>query len=112
MADSSNIHDLFKVVKDHPDFAGGAIFTREDVAGVLFEPDGGWEDDDPGDPAEGSSVPHDLVAKVTPADLISAQEAIEAFIFEGSYTWRDAISDRVKFDVWISEKAAERRGGD
>jgi len=36
------IHDAFDRLCEHPDFAGGAIFTREDVAHALFEPaDGG-----------------------------------------------------------------------
>lgn len=47
MGQSEDINELFDRVRKHPDYAGGTIWTREDVADALFEPPGGWGEERP-----------------------------------------------------------------
>jgi hypothetical protein len=84
-----DIYDLWEAVQKHPDFAGGAVFTREQVAHALFEPDGLWPD-----PARPESV-----ARVTEEILHSARVTTEAYIHRQIYTWQEAIRENVPYLV-------------
>ena len=78
---SDSIHDLFRKVQEHPDYAGGAIFVREDVATGLHP----WEDPTP-----------ELVASITDEQLEQAKTTINSYIFNGTYTWATAIFENVE----------------
>lgn len=82
---SESIHELFAKVRKHPEYAGGTIFIREDIAEALFEPEGGW----------GSGPTDEDVAKVTEEMRKQAISIIGAFIFEGAYSWADALRDNI-----------------
>ena len=69
-----SIHDLFTKVREHPDFAGGTVFVREDVATALDVP----------------------AESVTPAMLMDAQKIIENYIFGGIYGWTEALADNIE----------------
>lgn len=85
-----DIHDLFEKVRNHPDFAGGTIFTREDVAVALFEPEAGWSLD--------KDITGDMLARVTPKVLKEAERVIYNWIFDGSYDWAEALRNNVSID--------------
>lgn len=72
-ATSSSIHDLFAAVRNHPDFAGGTVFTRDDVAGALEIDEG----------------------QVTPEMLGEAADTIGRWLEGGSYGWHEALRDHV-----------------
>ena len=86
MTGQPSIHDLFAQVREHPDFAGGTIFTREDVAYALFA----GEDDDVED------VTPEMLAKVTDDHLRQSQNVMSNYIFEGSYSWSEAMRDCIE----------------
>lgn len=82
-----SIHDLFQAVREHPDYAGGTVFTREDVAGAVFGDD------------DGEYTPAD-VERVTPAMLAEAAKVIENWIMGDSvYTWSDALRENVTVEA-------------
>lgn len=81
----SDIRELWSEIQSHPDYCGGTVFTREDVADVLFEPEDGWDD---------GPTPDD-VARVTDAMQSQAIDAIDAYVFAGAWTWRDALREVV-----------------
>lgn len=82
-----SIHDLFQAVREHPDYAGGTVFTREDVAGAVFGDD------------DGDYTPAD-VERVTPAMLAEAAKVIENWIMGDSvYTWSDALRENVTVEA-------------
>jgi hypothetical protein len=86
---TESIHALFQRVTEHPDFAGGTIFTRADVADALFMPDDGWG-------GWSTSVPDEAsIARVTEDMLIDAAEIIDDYIFGGPYSWREALRDNI-----------------
>ena len=66
-----NIHDLFSQVREHPDFAGGTVFVRDDVADAL----------------------HIQAHEITDEQMYEARKAIENYIFNGAYSWTDALRD-------------------
>ena len=80
-----SIYTLFAHVTEHPDFAGGTIWTREDVADAIFTPDEGWDE-----------VPDSATAAVTDDMLRQSQGILEAYIFEGGYSWREALKDNIE----------------
>lgn len=79
-----DIRDLWHAIQAHPDFAGGTVFTREDVAEVAFEPEDGWEED--------AALP---LEEVTPRMLELSVDAIDNFIFSGAWSWRDAVRENI-----------------
>jgi hypothetical protein len=82
-----DIHTLFRAVKEHPDFAGGTIFTRDDVAHALYDDDG-----------DVCAPPEEARARVTEAQMIESAEVIEAWIFNHSYDWTEAMRDLIESD--------------
>jgi hypothetical protein len=88
MSDHPTINELWERVRSHPDFAGGTVFTRQDVADAIYEPQEGWKDE---------QAPRDLVDGLTTRQISAAVEAIRSYIFDEqlSYTWRDALRARV-----------------
>jgi hypothetical protein len=88
MSTQPNIHDLWQKICDHPDFAGGTVFTRQDVADAIYEPQDGWKD---------GEAPQELVDRLTSEQISAAVEAIRSYIFDEELfdTWRDAFRRRV-----------------
>lgn len=82
-----SIPELWSEISSHPDFAGGTVFTRDDVAEVAFEPEDGWDED--------AAVPVDAV---TPRMLELSVDAIDNFIFSGAWSWRDAVRENIDAD--------------
>jgi hypothetical protein len=84
MASEHSINDLWQNVREHPDFAGGTVFTRQDVADSVYEPPGGWN---------GGQASPELVSRLTDEQVSAAIEAIRSFIFDEQleHTWRDAL---------------------
>lgn len=85
----ADIYELWTEITNHPDFAGGAVFTREQVAHALFEPDTLWPD-----PARPESM-----AGVTEEVMHSARIATEVYIHRQIYTWQEAIRENVPYLV-------------
>lgn len=83
-----SIHELMQRVREHPDFAGGTVFVREDVAYALF---GDEADEDP-------DLEPEIVARVTDAMLQESQKVIEHWIFEGVYGWDEAMRDNIEVE--------------
>lgn len=83
-----SIHDLFQKVREHPDFAGGTVFTREDVAEALMR-----GHDDPRYDAADLKM---KAAALTADQLHQSDKAIENYIFQGAYSWTEAIQDNVE----------------
>lgn len=87
MSKQETIDELWQRIREHPDFAGGTVFTREDVADVIYEPKEGWA---------GRRAPSELVDGLTDAQIAAAVEAIRSFLFEPLiYTWREALRENV-----------------
>lgn len=80
-----SIHDLFDAVRNHPDFAGGTVWTRTDVADALA----GAEE------FETFGATPEQVAAVTVEQLRESIKTLENYIFEGIYSWDEAIRDNV-----------------
>lgn len=76
-----SIHELFRQVEQHPDFAGGTVFVREDVFDAIFARDG---------------VAEYRPEMVTDDILEQSRRIINNFIFEGIYTWADALSENME----------------
>lgn len=86
MSDES-IYDLWRRIASHPDFAGGTIFTRDDVAAALFNNDA----DDP------LNVTPEQVAQVTDDMVRQARRVTDNWIgADGGYSWAEAIQDLVE----------------
>ena len=81
MAIKNDIHTLFRKVREHPDFAGGTIWTREDLAGALFD-----------------ELTEETIAQITPEQLEVARDVTESWLFEGAYGWDEAMLDNVPLD--------------
>lgn len=77
MAATEDIHALFARVREHRDFAGGAIFTREDVAFALSA---GHADPTPAQ-----------LASVTAEMRAYAEEILGHYIFASPDRWREAL---------------------
>lgn len=84
--DSETVYDLWAKVQEHPDFAGGTIFTREDVAHALMGPD-----------AELTELPGpDDIARVTEENMRTARDTIDNLIFAGvGYSWSEALRENL-----------------
>lgn len=76
------IDRLFARVRSHPRFVVGTIFIHEDIAAALFDV-----------PVE--DVTEEQLAAVGEKEVACARDAIRALIFEGPYSWREAIRDAV-----------------
>jgi len=81
------IFELWMQVVNHPDYAGGTVFTRTDVADALFEPDGGWPE---GRPNESD------VARVTESMRKQADHLIWTYLFDGLWDWREEMREYVR----------------
>lgn len=87
MTKHDDIHELFEQVRSHPDYAGGTIWTREDVAEALFVPEESWGEVRPSE-AEVAQVSQEAAAR--------AASVLHDWIFEAIYSWREAIRDFAK----------------
>jgi len=83
-----DIYTLYHKVTQHPDFAGGAIFTRAHVAYALFAPDDGWRNTSPLDDPD-----HPAIAKVTEEMLVWSPDAFSDSIFASDYNWVEYLQD-------------------
>jgi hypothetical protein len=86
MSTQLNIHDLWKEIREHPQFAGGTVFTRQDVADAIYEPQEDWKDE---------GAPRELAEGLTSEQISAAENTIRSYIFDSIYTWRDALRDNV-----------------
>ena len=68
---------------DCADFAGGTVWTSTDVAQALYHPD---QDEEPTD---------EEIDSITPEQLSQAAETMESYIFNGTYSWLEAMQDNV-----------------
>lgn len=82
-----SIHELFGRIREHPDFCGGTVFTTEDVAEAIFEPEDGWG---------GEKWPEDEKHRITPEIQSQAIHLIDSYIFNGAYSWRDALRENIE----------------
>ena len=80
-----SLAELWGAVQAHPDYVFGALWAREDVAEALLDDD--WSDA-PADPIE-------WIGKLTDEQVSEAATTFESYIFNGSYSWREAIRDNV-----------------
>ncbi len=85
-----DVHLLFAKVRSHPDFAGGTIFTRSDIASALCADDG-----------EPSS---EQVAALTDEVREAAEQILADFIFASPYTWRQALRDSLNDTTSVTAK--------
>ena len=83
----ADIYELWEELRNHPDFAGGAVFTRQDVAHAFFMPEGDLE-----------ILPTpEQVASITDKMLRQSRTTIDSYIFWGTYSWTEALRDNVDF---------------
>lgn len=80
---TGSIHDEFARVRNHPDFAGGAVWSTQDVADALLARDADFETE-AGD-----------ASTVTEEQREQSIKAMEHYIFSGIYGWDDAMRDNV-----------------
>jgi len=77
-----DIYKLWEQIENHPDFAGGALFTRDSVAQACFDIEPGEE------------TPEDI-ARVTESMMEHSRMTIESYVFSSTYTWMEALKDNV-----------------
>jgi hypothetical protein len=96
-----SIDELWQQIQKHPDFAGGALFTTEELIESFFEPEDGWP--------EGEPTPEDMLKH---RSLVTEElrswfiEVIENHIFGQS--WREAVWDSRRH---LTPKSEDRSHG-
>jgi hypothetical protein len=81
------ISTLWTAICDHPDYAGGSVWSREDVAGALYhnEEDDSYE-----------HVTPEELDSVSESQMRQARNTTESWLgADGGYSWVDAINDLV-----------------
>ena len=87
MIDPSNFSALWSAICDHPDYAGGSVWNREDVAGAIYHN----EEDDPFDHAS-----EEEIASISDKQMQEARNVTDNWLgASGGYSWYDAIFDLV-----------------
>lgn len=86
--DASHLHDLWRAVTEHPDFAGGRIWIREDIAVALYNSQAEYPWDV--SPEQHAAVTDDMVCQ--------SRRVIDNWIdADGGYGWMDAMQDLIEY---------------
>lgn len=83
------VHQLWSAVVLHPDFVAGTVFTKQDLADYYYQPKeseelGAWYDDE-ATPEQVAALPDHIFDE--------GRMAIESYLENRGYGWREALQD-------------------
>lgn len=88
---SEPILDLWKKVREHPDYAGGTIFIRDDLAAALKmhrAPEEDWF-------AGMDDISEEEVGAVTDEEMAASRSITDNYLANSGYSWYEAIADNI-----------------